>query len=151
MIRVQPEPFDPAALLASFAATCPQAGAIVSFVGLVRDMSDGETVSRLELQQYPGFTERVVQAIADDARARFDILSAAVVHRHGELAPGEPVVFVAAAAAHRRAAFDAVDYLMDRLKTEAPFWKREVGESGARWIEARASDHSDRARWDGEA
>lgn len=147
MIRVQAEPFDAGAELARLAAACPEAGAIVSFTGLVRGTSNGAAVTRLDLQHYPGFTGRAIEEIAEAARARFDIAGLVIVHRYGSLAPGEPIVFAAVAAAHRRAAFDAVDYLMDRLKTEAPFWKREDGPSGPRWIEARASDHADRARW----
>jgi molybdopterin synthase catalytic subunit len=143
MIRVQAEPFDSAAELAAFAARVDGAGAIASFVGLVR----GENVSSLELDHYPALTEKVVGEIGGDARARFGLAGLVIVHRHGTLAPGEPIVFVAAAAAHRRAAFDAVDYMMDRLKTEAPFWKREHGPDGARWIEARAADLEDKARW----
>lgn len=147
MIRVGPEPFDPAAELAAFVAGAPAAGAVASFVGLVRCESGGESVSRLELEQYPGFTEKTVAAIGEDARVRFGLLDLAIVHRAGALAPGEAIVFVAAAAPHRRAAFEAVDYMMDRLKTEAAFWKREDGPDGSRWVEARDSDLMDRARW----
>jgi len=145
MIRVQPEPFDPAAELAAFIAGVANAGAVASFVGLVR--AEAETVSGLELDHYPALTGKAVAAIGEDARARFDLAGFVIVHRCGALAPGEPIVFVAAAAAHRRAAFRAVDYMMDRLKTEAPFWKREHGPGGPRWIEARDSDREDRARW----
>jgi molybdopterin synthase catalytic subunit len=147
MIRVQAEPFDPGAELAAFTARLPDAGAIASFAGLVRSASDGKDVSALELEHYPALTEKVVAAIGQDARARFGLADILIVHRHGAMAPGEPIVFVAAAAAHRRAAFDAVDYAMDRLKTEAPFWKREHGPDGARWVEARDADVEDRARW----
>lgn len=147
MIRIQTEPFDAAAELAAFIASVPGAGAVASFVGLVRSDSDGREVSGLELDHYPALTQREIDKIADDARARFELAGLVVVHRCGALAPGEPIVLVAAAAAHRRAAFDAVDYVMDRLKTEAPFWKREHGPDGARWIEASDSDVKDRARW----
>jgi molybdopterin synthase catalytic subunit len=145
MIRVQAEPFDPAAELAAFTARVPGAGGIASFTGLVR--SDGGNVSRLELDHYPALTEQAVEAIGEDSRGRFDLIDLVIVHRHGALEPGEPIVFVAAAAGHRRAAFDAVDYMMDRLKTEAPFWKREHGGGGSRWVEARDTDVKDRARW----
>jgi len=148
MIRVQAEPFDPAAELAAFATCVPGAGAIASFTGLVRPASDGDAVSALDLDHYPALTDRVVTEIGEQARARFGLAGHIIVHRHGELAPGEPIVFVAAAAAHRRAAFDAVDYMMDRLKTEAPFWKRELGPEGSRWIEVRGTDLKDRARWE---
>ena len=147
MIRIQAEPFDAGAELAAFAARVVGAGAIASFVGLVRGESDGEDVSALELEHYPRLTERSVVAIGEDARARFCLAGLVILHRTGALAPGEPIVFVAAAAAHRRAAFEAVDYLMDRLKTEAPFWKREHGPGGSRWIEAREADLKDKARW----
>jgi len=143
MIRIEAEPFDPAAELAAFTARVPGAGAVVSFVGLVR----GEDGASLELDHYPALTAKAVAAIGEEARARFGLAGLVIVHRCGALAPGEPIVFVAAAAAHRRAAFHAVDYMMDRLKTEAPFWKREHGPDGPRWIEARVSDVEDRARW----
>jgi molybdopterin synthase catalytic subunit len=145
MIRIDATPFDPAAELAAFIARVPAAGAIASFTGLVR--SESGEVSGLELDHYPALTEKAVAAIGDQARSRFRLDGLVIVHRHGALAPGEPIVFVAAAAAHRRAAFDAVDYMMDRLKTEAPFWKREHGPDGPRWIEAREADLEDRARW----
>jgi len=143
MIRIQAEPFDPAAELAKLAAD--GAGAVVSFTGLVR--GEGDAVHCLELSHYPGFTEKAVAEIAEAAKARFGIDRLVIVHRYGRLAPGEPIVFVAVAAGHRRAAFDAVDYLMDRLKTGAPFWKKEEGPAGARWIEARPRDLRDAARW----
>jgi molybdopterin synthase catalytic subunit len=147
MIRIQSRSFDPGAELAAFAGRVPGAGAIASFTGLVRSESDGASVSGLDLDHYPELTEKTIAAIGEDARARFGLAGFVIVHRHGAMAPGEPIVFVAAAAGHRRAAFEAVDYMMDRLKTEAPFWKRELGPDGARWIEARASDLKDRARW----
>jgi molybdopterin synthase catalytic subunit len=146
MIRVQAEPFDPAAELAAFGARTTGAGAIASFTGLVRP--DGGRVLSLELDHYPKLTQRAVEAIGEDARTRFGLADLLIVHRFGDLSPGEPIVFVAAAAAHRRAAFDAVDYMMDRLKTEAPFWKREHGPEGSRWIEALEADVKDRARWE---
>jgi molybdopterin synthase catalytic subunit len=147
MIAVQAAPFDAAVLLADFAARAVCAGAIASFTGLVRSENDGAAVSGLELDHHPRLTERAIAAIGAAAVARFGLIDVAIVHRFGALTPGEPIVFVAAAAAHRRAAFDAVDYLMDRLKTEAPFWKREQGPGGDRWIEARPADLEDRARW----
>jgi molybdopterin synthase catalytic subunit len=147
MIRVQDNPLDPAAELAAFVARVPGAGAIASFTGLVRAESGSETVSGLELDHYPALTGKAVAQIGEDALARFGLAGHVIIHRHGALAPGEPIVFVAAAAEHRRAAFDAVDYMMDRLKTEAPFWKREIGPHGGRWIEAREADLKDRARW----
>lgn len=147
MIAVQAEPFDAAALLADFSARAGGAGAIASFTGLVRSENDGAAVSGLELDHHPRLTEQAMAGIGADAVARFALADIAIVHRHGALAPGEAIVFVAAAAPHRRAAFDAVDYVMDRLKTEAPFWKREQRGDGAHWLEARASDQKARARW----
>ena len=147
MIRIQSEPFDPGAELAAFAARSGGAGAIAAFTGLVRPHSDGAEVATIELDHYPALTAKAVAAIGDEARARFGLADLVIVHRHGALEPGAPIVFVAAAAEHRRAAFDAVDYMMDRLKTEAPFWKRELGPEGARWIEASDQDREDRARW----
>ena len=148
MISVQAEAFDPGAEYRTLAARCADAGAIASFTGLVRPASDGEGVTELELEHHPGFTLKAIEGIATDAQARFELLGLVIIHRYGRLQPGEAIVFVAAAAPHRRSAFDAVEYLMDRLKTEAPFWKREHGPGGPRWIEARPSDHEDRARWE---
>jgi len=147
MISVQAEPFDAAALLADFSGRAAGAGAIASFTGLVRSENDGAVVSGLELDHHPRLTERAIAGIESDAVARFTLTDILIVHRHGALAPGESIVFVAAAAPHRRAAFDAVDYVMDRLKTEAPFWKRERRGDGAHWLEARDSDRKARARW----
>jgi len=150
MIRVLAEPFDAAALLADFSARADGAGAIASFTGLVRSENDGAAVSGLELDHHPRLTEQAIAGIEADAVARFELTQIAIVHRHGALAPGEAIVFVAAAAPHRRAAFDAVDYVMDRLKTDVPFWKREQRSDGAHWLEARDSDRADRRRWEAE-
>ncbi len=147
MIAVQSETIDTGAALAAFAAGAGGAGAIVSFTGLVRAENDGARVTELALDHYPGFTETAIAAIAIEAERRFGLIDVVIVHRHGAMAPGETVVFVAAAAAHRRAAFEAAQYMMDRLKTEAPFWKREDGPDGPRWIEARADDLESRGRW----
>jgi molybdopterin synthase catalytic subunit len=150
MIRVQQEAFDPAAELRALLELAPAAGAVASFVGLVRGAGDREAVLALELESWPRFTLATVEAIGEEAASRFELAGLSIVHRHGLMAPGDAIVFVGAAAVHRRAAFEAVDYLMDRLKVEAPFWKREHGSEGSRWIEPRRSDRSDRARWDGE-
>lgn len=147
MICVQAAPFDAAALLADFSARAAGAGAIASFTGLVRGENDGASVSTLELDHHPGLTEPAIAAIGAEAAARFALADVMIVHRFGVLAAGEAIVFVAAAAPHRRAAFDAVDYMMDRLKTDAPFWKREQRSDGAHWLEARDSDREARARW----
>jgi molybdopterin synthase catalytic subunit len=147
MIAVQAEPFDAARLLADFSARAAGAGAIASFTGLVRGENDGAAVTGLELDHHPRLTQAAIEGIGADARARFGLTGIAIVHRHGALVPGEAILFVAAAAAHRRAAFDAVDYVMDRLKTEAPFWKREQRSDGEYWLDARDSDRDARARW----
>lgn len=133
--------------LAAFVRGRTRDGAVVSFVGLARDGSRAGPVTGLYLDHYPGFTEQSLHAIAADAGRRFAVSDIRVVHRCGAVAPGEAIVFVAVAAVHRRPAFEAADYLMDRLKTEAAFWKREDGPGGARWIEPTDTDRADRARW----
>lgn len=138
------DPIDPVALLDHFTRAATGAGAIVSFTGIVR--GDGG-VSELWLDHHPDLTEQSIATIAAETRAGFEIDDLLIQHRFGGVGPGEPVVFVAAAAPHRRAAFEAVDQAMDRLKTDAILWKRESRPDGARWIEARRQDHADRARW----
>lgn len=135
-VRVQPEPFDLAAEAAALTAGRTDIGALVTFTGLVRDHV-------LSLEHYPGMTERQLRAVAAEACARWPLLGGTVVHRFGDLAPGDPIVLVAVAAAHRGAAFDAASFLMDWLKTRAPFWKR----SGEAWVDAKASDNDAAARW----
>jgi molybdopterin synthase catalytic subunit len=139
-------PIDPAALLAAFTQGRREAGAVASFTGLVR--AEGGAATALELEAYEGFTEPAIEAMTAAAVARFRLIDALVAHRIGRIAPGEPVVFVATAAAHRRAAFEACDHLMDYLKSRAPFWKKEHGPHGARWIEPTAADRADAERWD---
>lgn len=139
------DPIDPAALLDTFTRASTGAGAIVSFTGVVRG---GDGVSELWLDHHPGLTEQGIGEVDADARRRFAVDDLSIVHRIGSVAPGEPIVFVAAAATHRRAAFEAVDYAMDRLKTDVPLWKRETRADGTRWIEARPEDQADRARWE---
>ena len=146
MVRLQREPFEPGALLSAFSAGRSETGAVVSFTGVAR--ASGGAVERLELEAYPGFTDVEIEAFADAARRRFSLDDLLIVHRIGDIAPGEAIVFVATAAAHRREAFEACDHLMDYLKSRAPFWKREHGPDGARWIEPTARDHADAARWD---
>ena len=150
MIRVQTAPFDPHAETAAFAKGRGEAGALASFVGTVRDSAHGDIVSALELEAYPGFTEKQIAQIEAEARGRFDVIDTLVIHRYGRMAPGEAIVLVAALSKHRREALQAVDYLMDRLKTEAPFWKREVRPDGVEWIEPRADDRAAHARWTSE-
>jgi molybdopterin synthase catalytic subunit len=146
VIRLQTEPFEPGALLTGFCRDRRETGAVVSFIGLAR-ASQGATLT-LELEAYPGFTDAEIARIAGAAQARFSLHDWLIVHRVGPIAPGEAVVFVATAAAHRRAAFEAADHLMDYLKSRAPFWKKEHGPDGARWIEPTERDLADARRWD---
>ncbi|HKR24804.1 MAG TPA: molybdenum cofactor biosynthesis protein MoaE [Allosphingosinicella sp.] len=146
-VRLEPASLSPEAELSAFIAGLSGDGAAVSFVGLARP--EGGAVTGLHLDFYPGMTEASLQAIAADALARFQVSAVRVVHRCGDVAPGAPIVFAAAAAPHRRAAFEAADYLMDRLKTDAVLWKREDGIDGSRWIEPSEADRADRARWSG--
>ena len=145
-VRLQTEPFRPGELLEQFAAGRRETGAIVSFTGLMR--ADGGAAEALELEAYPGFTEARIAEAEAAAHARFGLQDSLIVHRHGLIATGEPIVFVATASAHRRAAFEAADHLMDYLKSRAPFWKRSRGAGGDRWIEPTAQDHEDAVRWD---
>ena len=147
--RLATEPFDPAAELAELTRLAAGDGAIVSFVGLARKVSKaGETVDALFLEHHPRLTARSLEDIASEALRRFDVNQVHVVHRCGEMLPGEPIVFAGASSPHRRAAFEAADYLMDRLKTEAIFWKREQGPDGPSWIEPTDADYADRSRWE---
>jgi molybdopterin synthase catalytic subunit len=146
--RLAEQPFDPGGELDELIRSAPDAGAVVSFVGLTRRASkDGDEVEQLVLEHHPTLTAKSLQAIADEGSDRFRALHVRVVHRCGALTPGEPIVFAGAASEHRRSAFECADYLMDRLKTEAVFWKREERTSGSTWIEPTDQDHSDRERW----
>ena len=145
MIRLTDQPFDPGALLSEFTRGRTETGAVATFTGIAR--AEAGATAILELEAYPGFTEAAIGEIAEQARARFVLDDIAILHRVGKIAPGEPIVFVATAASHRRAAFEACDFLMDYLKSKAPFWKKEHGPDGARWIEPTAQDHADRERW----
>lgn len=153
-IRVQQEDFDPAReILTLESQTAGRAGAVVSFTGLARERTREEgqeafPVERITLEHYPGMTEHSLQEIAERAVGRWELESALVIHRYGELRPGDRIVLVAAASAHRDAAFEACRYMVDTLKTEAPFWKRESGPRGTRWVEAKASDSQARERWE---
>jgi molybdopterin synthase catalytic subunit len=148
-VRVQAEAFDVGAELKRFAGGRTDVGGIATFVGLVRDEhgGGGEPVRAMTLEHYPGMTERELSAIETEARRRWPLLDCLVVHRFGRMLPGEPIVLVAAASAHRHAAIDACAFLIDWLKTKAPFWKLEETASGERWVEARASDEDAAARW----
>jgi molybdopterin synthase catalytic subunit len=149
MITVSETPFDPGALLSEFSTGRTEVGAVATFTGIAR--AEAGEANILELEAYPGFTELEIGKIAEEARQRFGLDDLLIRHRVGRIAPGETIVFVATAAKHRRAAFEACDYLMDYLKSRAPFWKKEHGPEGARWIEPRAEDHADVARWDKES
>ncbi|MDI1328467.1 MAG: molybdenum cofactor biosynthesis protein MoaE [Brevundimonas sp.] len=147
-VRLVPGPLSAPAELEAFLAGRTTEGAVVSFTGLARGVGkDGSIVDALTLDWYPGMTERSMRDIAEAAAARFPVRDLVVAHRCGDIVPGETIVFVATAAAHRRAAFEAADYLMDRLKTEAAFWKRETGPAGVRWIEPVDEDRAAVARW----
>jgi molybdopterin synthase catalytic subunit len=145
MIRVQAEDFDPGVEIARLQSE--DAGAVVSFTGVVRGESHGEKLISMTLEHFPGMTERELERIAGEARSRWSLTGVSVVHRIGELKPGERIVLVVTAAAHRKAAFEAAEFLMDYLKTKAPFWKRERRASGEYWVEARASDDDAARRW----
>jgi molybdopterin synthase catalytic subunit len=145
MIRLTEAAFDPGALLTEFSRERTETGAIASFTGIAR--AERGATNILELEAYPGFTEVEIGKIADEARGRWALHDLMILHRVGKIGPGEPIVFVATAAGHRRAAFEACDFLMDYLKSKAPFWKKEHGPDGERWIEPTAQDHADRERW----
>ena len=144
-IRVQAVAFDPGAELTVFTAHAAGAGAIVTFAGLVRDTNG--TLTALEIEHYPGMTERAIAGIVDQARVRWALTATLVIHRHGHLLPGEPIMMVATAARHRAAAFEAADFLMDYLKSRAPFWKREISRDGSTWVAARDADEGALRRW----
>jgi molybdopterin synthase catalytic subunit len=146
-VRVQLEDFDLGAELARLRAGQPGLGAVVSFVGTVRDMNDGSRVSEMELEHYPGMTEQALTDIVAQANARWPLMGALVIHRVGPLLPLEQIVLVACGAAHRGEAFAACEFIIDYLKTDAPFWKKEQTPEGARWVDARESDDSAKAKW----
>ncbi|MET3664115.1 molybdenum cofactor biosynthesis protein MoaE [Caulobacter sp. 1776] len=145
-VTLTARPFEPGALVTAFCADRAETGAVATFVGLAR-AEKGLAVA-LELEAYPGFTDAAIGEIVTAAVARFSLHDVHVVHRTGRIAPGEAIVFVATAAGHRREAFEACDFLMDYLKSRAPFWKKEHGPDGARWIEPTDRDRTDAERWD---
>jgi len=147
-VRIQREDFDIAAEVARLSGESRDVGAIVTFSGLCRD--EAGTLSALELEHYPGMAETEIRRIAEDAAARWPLAGLTAIHRHGRILPGENIVLVVAASSHREAAFEAASYLMDYLKTRAPFWKRETAPQGARWVDAREADDSAAARWQAE-
>ena len=146
-VRVQAEDFDLATELAGLTSGDRSVGGVVSFVGLVRDMAGDTPVSAMTLEHYPGMTERKLAEIEEEARRRWPLAAVLIVHRHGRLEPGDRIVLVATASAHREAAFQACHFLIDWLKTQAPFWKLEDGPAGSHWVEARAGDDEAAQRW----
>ncbi|WP_207787835.1 molybdopterin synthase catalytic subunit MoaE [Candidatus Thiosymbion oneisti] len=147
-VRVQTEPFDIAAEQEDLWRGRPQVGALVTFVGLMRDMNQGERVSRMILEHYPGMTEKALIAIAEEAGRRWDLQGIRVLHRVGELRPQDPIVLVAVTGTHRSEAFRACEFLIDYLKTRAPFWKKEITDQGEHWLDSRTSDATAARRWE---
>jgi molybdopterin synthase catalytic subunit len=150
-VSIQTQDFDASQELAALRAGDARVGAVCSFLGTVRERNDGSSVASMELEHYPGMTEKSISAMMDEARERFDIFAARVIHRVGLLQPEDQIVFVAVTSAHRGESFKACEFLMDYLKTQAPFWKKEVTPEGARWVDARVSDDQALARWGIEA
>jgi molybdopterin synthase catalytic subunit len=147
MIKVQPQAFDVGAEYAALKAGRSDIGGFALFVGSVRDLSESATVQAMTLEHYPGMTENALAEIEAEARSRWPLQEVLIIHRHGRLLPGEDIVLVITASAHREAAFEACAFLMDWLKTKAPFWKLEEGKAGVRWVEAKSSDDTAAARW----
>jgi molybdopterin synthase catalytic subunit len=146
-IRVQTQDFDVGLEISQLRNARKDTGAVVSFIGQVRDVNEGDAVSQLTLEHYPGMTEKALEAIVRQAKSRWDIFDAIVIHRVGTLQPTDQIVLVAVSGAHRGEAFKACEFIMDYLKTEAPFWKKEVTKTGERWVEAKLTDDTARERW----
>ncbi len=144
-VRVQSEPFDMGAEVTAFTASVPGAGAVVTFSGLVRD--EGGTLTAMEIEHYPGMTERALEKIRADALARWSLTDAMIIHRYGPMKPGDQIMMVATAARHRTDAFAAAEFLMDYLKSRAPFWKKEFGTDGDAWVAAKDEDEDALDRW----
>jgi molybdopterin synthase catalytic subunit len=149
-VCVQEQDFDVGAELAQLRAGRPEIGAVAAFVGLVRDINDGSAVGEMVLEHYPAMTQKALEGIVAQAKARWNICDALVVHRVGRLKPTDQIVLVAVSSAHRGDAFQACEFIMDYLKTQAPFWKKEETPQGARWVEARSSDEAAAERWRGQ-
>ena len=147
-VRIQHEDFDAGAEIARLRAGDPRIGAVASFVGVARDRNDGATVSTMALEHYPGMTEKAIEAIVEQARARWEVAEILVIHRIGILKPLDQIVLVAVTSGHRGEAFAACEFVMDYLKTEAPFWKKESTPAGERWVDAREADEAARSRWE---
>ncbi len=150
-VRVQTKDFDAGAEIARLRGGDPKVGAVAAFIGVARDVNDGAAVATLSLEHYPGMTERALEGIVAEARARWRLIDALVIHRVGELKPTDQIVLVAVISANRGEAFAACEFIMDYLKTRAPFWKKEQTPEGAKWVEARATDDEAAARWEGKA
>lgn len=148
-VSVQTDDFDISAEMDTLTAGDRDIGAVVSFTGLVREMTDAGSIQTMELEHYPGMTEAALTDIAEQARARWPLQGVRIIHRHGPLAPGDRIVLVLTASRHRQAAFEAAEFLMDFLKTRAPFWKKEAGDHGTTWVDAREADDAATARWSG--
>ena len=146
-IRIQEADFDVSAEIAALRKGDPRVGAVVTFLGAVRDMNDGSQVKEMTLEHYPSMTEKALQEILDQAKARWDIYQTLVIHRVGPLLPEDQIVLVVVTSAHRGEAFAACEFIMDYLKTAAPFWKKENTSDGARWVDARVTDDAAMARW----
>ena len=146
-VSIQTEDFDLGAEVAALRQDDAGVGAVASFLGTVRDRNDGQGIHAMELEHYPGMTERAIEAMIDEAMQRFDVRAARVIHRVGRLLPQDQIVLVVVSSAHRGQAFQACEFLMDYLKTQAPFWKKEATPQGARWVDARVSDDEALARW----
>jgi molybdopterin synthase catalytic subunit len=147
-VRIQHEDFDAGAEIARLRAGDPRVGAVASFVGVARDRNDGRAVATMALEHYPGMTERAIEAIVAQAKARWQVYEILVIHRIGELKPLDQIVLVVVTSSHRGDAFAACEFVMDYLKTEAPFWKKEVTPEGTRWVDARESDEAAKRRWE---
>jgi len=148
VIRIQEADFDLGAEIKEIRKGDLQVGAVVSFVGTVRDLNDGSQLTSMTLEHYPGMTEKALEEIADQAKSRWDIRNALIIHRIGPMLPEDQIVLVAVTSAHRREAFAACEFIMDYLKTAAPFWKKEVTSKGGYWVDARVADEVAMARWD---
>jgi len=146
-VRIQTKDFDAGAEIATLRLNNPKIGAVASFIGVCRDANDGTAVTKMTLEHYPGMTEKALEKIVAEAKARWDVMEVLVVHRVGELKPADQIVLVAVTGAHRGEAFAACEFVMDYLKTRAPFWKKEETPQGARWVEARSSDDDAAERW----
>ena len=146
-VQIQEQDFDISAETAAMRSGNPKVGAIASFVGVVRDVNDGDSVSTMTLEHYPGMTEKSIAGIIDQARGRWEVLDALVIHRVGTLKPTDQIVLVIVASTHRGDAFAACEFIMDYLKTRAPFWKKEITPQGGRWVDARVTDDAAAKRW----